>query len=58
MPEPAAADAPLPRRALFEVIADHLRERILGHELAAGTPQLDEFELARYYGVSFDDLLH
>ena len=51
MPEPVPADAPLPRRALFEVIADHLRERILSHELAAGTP-LDEFELARYYGVS------
>lgn len=51
MPEATVACEPLQRRALFEVIADHLRERILGHELAAGMP-LDEFELASYYGVS------
>ena len=51
MPEAVSAVETLQRRALFEVIADHLRERILGHELVAGTP-LDEFELARYYGVS------
>lgn len=38
-------------RALYEVIADHLRERILGHELAAGAV-LDEAGLARHYGVS------
>lgn len=38
-------------RALYEVIADHLRERILQHDLAAGTA-LDEAELARHYGVS------
>lgn len=38
-------------RALYEVIADHLRERILGRELHAGAT-LDEGELALYYGVS------
>ena len=47
----AVAAGPLKPRALYEVIADHLRERILGHELAAGTV-LDESELARHYGVS------
>lgn len=42
---------PLQPRALYEVIADHLRERILQHDLAAGNA-LDEAELARHYGVS------
>ena len=50
-PESALDTGPLKPRALYEVIADHLRERILGHELAAGTV-LDESELARHYGVS------
>lgn len=50
-PDTNAAPASLKPRALYEVIADHLRERILGHELVAGAV-LDEAELARHYGVS------
>lgn len=50
-PEPGTARTWLRPRALYEVIADHLRERILAHELAAGSV-LDEFDLARHYGVS------
>lgn len=42
----------LPRpRALYEAIADSLRERIYAHDLAPGTA-IDEFALARTYGVS------
>ena len=38
-------------RALYEGIADSLRERIYLHDLAPGTP-IDELALARTYGVS------
>ncbi|QWT46799.1 GntR family transcriptional regulator [Azospira inquinata] len=38
-------------RALYEGIADSLRERIFKHQLAPGTP-LDEGAIAREYGVS------
>lgn len=46
------ATAPIPRpRALFEAIADSLRERIFNHELPPGYP-LDECLLAKDLGVS------
>lgn len=46
------ATAPIPRpRALFEAIADSLRERIFSHDLAPGCT-LDESVLARELGVS------
>lgn len=46
------ATAPIPRpRALFEAIADSLRERIFNHELPPGCP-LDECLLAKDLGVS------
>ncbi|NTV10309.1 MAG: GntR family transcriptional regulator [Zoogloea sp.] len=38
-------------RALYEGIADSLRERIFEHEFAPGTP-MDEIALAAAYGVS------
>ena len=37
--------------ALYEGIADSLRERIFAHRLAPGSP-VDEVALARHYGVS------
>lgn len=38
-------------QALYEGIADSLRERIFAHRLAPGSP-VDEVALARHYGVS------
>lgn len=38
-------------KALYEGVADSIRERIFRHELPPGSP-LDEIEQARHYGVS------
>ncbi|MFV5212979.1 GntR family transcriptional regulator [Azonexus caeni] len=47
-----AAGSPAPGGlALYEGIADSLRERIFAHRLAPGSP-VDEVALARHYGVS------
>lgn len=47
-----AADLPgFGGQALYEGIADSLRERIFSHRLAPGSP-VDEVALARHYGVS------
>lgn len=42
---------PIRPMALYEGIADSVRERILVHQLAPGSP-IDEVALARHYGVS------
>lgn len=38
-------------KALYEGVADSIRERILAHQLPPGSP-VDEVALARHYGVS------
>ncbi len=43
--------APIRPTALYEGIADSVRERILAHQLPPGSP-VDEVALARHYGVS------
>lgn len=48
MHEPSQAIRP---RALYEGVADAIRDRIFAHDLPPGTP-VDEVALARYYGVS------
>lgn len=42
---------PIRPKALYEGVADSIRERILAHQLPPGSP-LDELALARHYGVS------
>lgn len=42
---------PIRPTALYEGIADSVRERILAHQLPPGSP-IDEVALARHYGVS------
>ncbi len=45
------AAGPIRPTALYEGIADSVRERILAHQLPPGSP-IDEVALARHYGVS------
>lgn len=48
-PPPAAPQ--LQPRALYEVLADHVRDRILSHDFKPGDP-IDEVALLKEYGIS------
>ncbi|MCZ8176599.1 MAG: GntR family transcriptional regulator [Burkholderiaceae bacterium] len=47
----APAPAPLPRRALYQDVADRLRQQIFARELEPGS-WIDELKLATAYGIS------